>query len=66
MKRTHVIFSNSVGAPAEVIIFGRDKGYDLQESEDAENDGKRYAHYYVEKINEYDVLEWHWVETKNV
>lgn len=64
MKVTHVIFSNNVGAPAEKIIHDWN-GYDLQEIEDAENDGKRYAHYYAEKFNEYDVLEWHWVETKN-
>lgn len=65
MKRTHVIFSNRVGAPAEVITFGRDEGYDLQEIEEAENDGKRYAHYYEERFNEYDVLEWHYIETVN-
>ena len=65
MKRTHVIFSNNAGAPAEVIVFGRDVDYDLQEIEDAENDGKRYAHYYVEKFNEYDVIEWHYIETTN-
>lgn len=65
MKRTHVIFSNNVVAPAEVVTFGRDEGYDLQEIKDAENDGKRYAHYYEERINEYDVIEWHYIETTN-
>ena len=65
MKRTHVIFSNQVGAPAEVIVFGRDNDYDLQEVETAENDGKRYAHYYEERFNEYDVIEWHYIETTN-
>ena len=65
MKRTHVIFSNNAGAPAEVITFGRDEGYDLQEIEEAENDGKKYAHYYEEHFNEYDVLEWNYIETVN-
>jgi len=65
MEKTHVIFSNSVVAPAEVIVHGRDEGYDLQEIEEAENEGKCYAHYYEEKFNEHDVLEWHYVETVN-
>lgn len=65
MKRTHVIFSNNVVAPAEVIVFGRDNDYDLQEVETAVNEGKRYAHYYEEKFNEYDVIEWHYIETTN-
>ena len=65
MKRTHVIFSDNVGAPAEVIVFGRDVDYDLQEIKESENDGKRYAHYYEERFNEHDILEWHYIETTN-
>ena len=65
MKKTHVIFTNSVGAPAEKIVHGKDEEYELQEVETAENEDKRYAHYYEERFNEYDVLEWHYVETVN-
>jgi len=64
MKRTHVIFSNNVAAPVEKIIHGQEN--ELQEIEEAVNEeNAKYAHYYEERFNEYDVLEWHYIETVN-
>src|SRR5699024_5715800 len=66
-KPTHVIFSNDVDAPFQKVTAGQNEDLEnqLQEIETSKNNGKRYAHYYKEKFNDYDVLEWHYLETVN-
>src|SRR5690625_3878376 len=62
---THILFSNDVDAPFQKVTSGQNEDLEnqLQEIEEARSNGKRYAHYYKEKFNDYDVLEWYYLET---
>lgn len=66
MTKTHVIFTNNVGAPGSKITEDNELFYKLDEIEEAENtECARYAHYYEETLNEYDLTEFVYVETTN-
>ncbi|KYD02620.1 hypothetical protein MXL46_08095 [Heyndrickxia sporothermodurans] len=66
MKKTHVIYSNEVGAPGNKITEDNDLFFKLDEITDAENtQNAKYAHYYQVTTNDYDLTEFIYVETTN-
>lgn len=66
--KTHVIYSNEAFAPFQKIKqdYFYHRLIPLQEIEDAENEENfRYAHYYKEVLNDYDIMEYHYIESVN-
>lgn len=65
MKRTHVIYTNSAGAPAERIKEGDELYLKVLEIGEQDETPFRYAHYYCETEDEYGLTEYVYLETTN-
>lgn len=63
----YTLFSNNAVAPKDKItVLDQELLGKLQIENEAINSyNARYAHYYKEFLNEYDITEYHYVTTKN-